>query len=95
MDISSFGRVVGRVAMAAGFALALSACSMAVEDPPRAMYGTAAWSDAWDQTCNDVDPSDTQPQPVGYEHLNTDCQQYLVAQRMRYHLPLLAESDSP
>ena len=94
MDITSLGRVVGRVAMAAGFALTLNACRLVVEDPPRAMYGTTAWSDGWEMTCNDIDPSDAQPQRVGYQHLDADCQQYLVAQRMRYHQPLLAESAS-
>ena len=47
MDMKYVGRVVGRFAMAAGLALALNACSMSAEDPPRAMYGTIAWSDGW------------------------------------------------
>ena len=92
MDTRSFGQVVGRVAIAAGFAFALSACSMAVEDPPRAMYGTTAWSDSWKVTCNDVDPSDAQLTSVHYRHRDNDCQQYQVAQKMGYHLPILADS---
>ena len=93
MDTRSFGKVVGRVAIAAGFAFALSACSMRVEDPPRAMYGTTAWSDSWKITCNDVDLSDTQLTSVDYrQHLGNDCQQYQVAQQMGHQLPILADS---
>ena len=92
MDIKSFGRVVGRVAMAVGFALALSACSVAVEDPPRAMYGTTAWSDAWQITCNDLDPT-VEPKHPGAEHLNKDCAQYEVAQQMRNYQPEVAVNE--
>ena len=92
MDIRSFGRVVGRVAMAAGFAVALSACSMAVEDPSRAMYGTTAWSDAWQRTCSDVDPA-VEPKHPGHEHLNIDCAKYEVAQRMHNNQPEVAAND--
>jgi len=92
MDTSSFRKVVGRVAMAAGFAFALSACSMRVEDPPRAMYGTTAWSDSWKMTCNDVDPTDVQLKSVDHRHLGNDCQQYQVAQQMGSRLPILATS---
>jgi hypothetical protein len=90
LNLGSFGRVLGRLAIAAGFALALSACSMAVEQPPRAMFGTAAWSDAWQMTCSDVYTGNGKPQQVGYEHLNHDCEQYQVAQRMQYHQPEVA-----
>jgi len=93
MDTRSFGQVVGRVAMAAGFAFALSACSMRVEDPPRAMYGTTAWSDSWKMTCNDVDPSDIQLRKVDHRHLGNDCQQYQVAQQMGSQLPIFADSS--
>ena len=89
MDMKYGGRVVGRFAMAAGLAMALSACSMAVEDPPRAMYGTTAWSDAWQITCSDIDPA-AEPKHLGYEHLNNDCAQYLVAQRMHNQQPEVA-----
>jgi hypothetical protein len=92
MDTRSFGQVVGRVVMAAGFAFALSACSMRVEDPPRAMYGTTAWSDSWKMTCNDVDPTDVQLKAVDHRHLGNDCQQYQVAQQMGSRLPILAAS---
>ena len=92
MDIKSFEQVVGRVAMAAGFALALSACSMAVEDPPRAMYGTTAWSDGWQRTCSDLDPT-VEPKHPGYEHLNNDCAQYEVAQRMHNQQPEVAANE--
>ena len=92
MDTRSFGQVVGRVAMAAGFAFALSACSMRVEDPPRAMYGTTAWSDSWKMTCNDVDPTDVQLKSVDHRHLGNDCQRYQVAQQMGHQLPILADS---
>jgi hypothetical protein len=94
MAIRSCGTVIRRVAMAAGFALALSACSMAVEQPPRAMFGDAAWSDGWQLTCGQVDLPDAQPERVGYEHLYNDCRQYEVAQRLRYHQPLFAANEA-
>src|SRR5262249_1754708 len=94
MASNSLGRVVGRLAAAAGLAIAMSACGMALEDPPRAMYGTAEWSDAWQVTCSDVNPSGTQPQKLGAEHVDNDCHQYEVAQQMRYHQPRLASSQS-
>jgi len=66
---------------------------MRVEDPPRAMYGTTAWSDSWKITCNDVDLSDVQLKSVDYrQHLGNDCQQYQVAQQMGHQLPILADS---
>ena len=92
MDTKSFGRVIGRVAMAAGFAMALSACGMAVEDPPRAMYGTTAWSDGWQRTCNDLDPS-VEPKHPDAEHLTNDCAQYEVAQRMHNYQPEVAANE--
>jgi len=94
MDINTFGRTVGRLAAAAGLAIAMSECGMALEDPPRAMYGTTAWSDAWQVTCNDVNPSCTQPQKLGAEHVDNDCHRYDVAQQMRYHESRLASSQS-
>jgi hypothetical protein len=93
MDMKSFGRVVGRVAMAAGLAMALSACGMAVEDPPRAMYGTTAWSDGWQRTCGDLDPA-VEPKHPGYEHLNNDCAQYEVALQMRNRQRALAANET-
>ena len=93
MDTKSFGRVIGRVAMAAGFAMALSACGMAVEDPPRAMYGTTAWSDGWQRTCKDLDPV-AEPTHPGYEHLNDDCGQYELALQMRNREPALAANEA-
>ena len=92
MDTKSLGRMVSRVAMAAGLAMALSACGMAVEDPPRAMYGTTAWSDAWQRTCGDLDPV-VEPKHPGYEHLNHDCAQYEVAQQMRNRQPEVAANE--
>ena len=89
MDMNSVGRVVGRFAVAACFAIALNACSMPAEDPPRAMYGTTAWSDAWQVTCNDLDPA-VEPKHPGAEHLINDCAQYEVAQRMRNYQPEVA-----
>ena len=89
MDIKCVGRVVGRVAVASCFALALNACGMSAEDPPRAMYGMAAWSDGWQTTCNDLDPS-VQPKHPDAEHLTNDCAQYEVAQRMRNQQPEVA-----
>lgn len=93
MDMKSLGRVIGRVAMAAGFAMALSACGMAVEDPPRAMYGTTARSDAWQRTCSDLDPV-VEPKHPGYEHLNNDCAQYEVALQMRNGQASLAANEA-
>jgi len=93
MEINTLGRTVGRLAMAAGLAMALSACSMAAEDPPRAMYGTTAWSDAWQRTCNDLDPT-VEPKHPGYEHLNNDCAQYEVAQQMRNRQPEVAANEA-
>jgi hypothetical protein len=92
MDMNSVGRVVGRFAMAAGLAMALSACSMAIEDPPRAMYGTTAWSDGWQRTCIDLDPT-VAPKHPGSEHLKNDCAQYEVAQRMRNQQPQVAVNE--
>lgn len=94
MGIRSFGKAIGGLAMAAGFAIALSSCSMAVEQPSRAMFGTTAWSDGWQLTCGQVDLSDAQPKKTGYEHLYNDCRQYEVAQRMRYRQPELASNES-
>jgi hypothetical protein len=93
MDTKSLGRMVSRVAMAAGLAIALSACGVAVEDPPRAMYGTTAWSDAWQRTCNDLDPT-VEPKHPGYEHLNNDCAQYEVAQQMRNRQSEVAANEA-
>ena len=93
MDINTLGRAVGRLAVAAGLAITMSACGMALEDPPRAMYGTAAWSDAWQVTCSDVDPSGTEPRKLDAEHLDNDCHQYDVALQMRYHEPRLASAQ--
>jgi hypothetical protein len=95
MGSKSLKRMVGRVSIAAvalGFVFALNGCSNAVEDPPRAMFGTVAWSNGWDRICNDVDLSSKQPQHYGDEHLNKDCKQYDLAQQMRYHQPIYAES---
>lgn len=83
MDIRTYGKVIRRVAMAAGFALALSSCGMAVEQPPRAMFGTASWSDGWQVACHNVYPPDARPQQIGFEHIDRDCQQYQVAQQRR------------
>jgi hypothetical protein len=94
MDMKSLGQVVGRVAMAAGLAMALSAYGMAAEDPPRPMYGTTAWSDAWQRTCGDLD-SVVEPKQPGYEHLNNDCAQYEVAQQMRNQQPEVAANAQP
>jgi hypothetical protein len=94
MDINTFGRKVGRLAAAAGLAIAMSGCGMALEDPPRALYGTTAWSDAWQVTCSDVDLSGTATQKLGAEHVDNDCHQYEVAQQMRYHEPRLASSQA-
>ena len=66
---------------------------MAVEDPPRAMYGTTAWSDAWQRTCSDLDPV-VQPKHPGAEHLNNDCAQYEVAQRMHNYQPEVAANEA-
>jgi hypothetical protein len=88
------GRKVGRLAAAAGLAIAMSGCSVALEDPPRAMYGTTAWSDAWQVTCSDVDPAGTKAQKLGAEHVDNDCYQYKVAQQMRDHEPRVASSQS-
>ena len=93
MDINTLGRKVGRFVAAAGLAIAMSGCGMALEDPPRAMYGTTAWSDAWQVTCNDY-PADIQPINNGALDLGNDCHQYDVAQQMRYHEPRLASSQS-
>ena len=93
MDMKSLGRMVSRVAMAAGLAMALSACSIAAEDPPRAMFGTTAWSDGWQTTCNDLDP-EVEPKHAGYEHLNNDCAQYAVALQMRNGQPALAANEA-
>jgi hypothetical protein len=93
MDTKSLGRMVSRVAMAAGLAMALSACGMAAEDPPRAMYGTTAWSDAWQRTCSDLDPT-VEPKHPDYEHLNNDCAQYEVAQRMHNYQPEVAANEA-
>jgi hypothetical protein len=93
MGTRSCGTAIRRLAMAAGFALALSACSVAVEQPPRAMFGDTAWSDGWQLTCGQIDLPDGQPQKVGYEHLYNDCRQYDVAQRLRYQQPLFAEAE--
>jgi hypothetical protein len=94
MNINTFGRKVGRFAAAAGLAIAMTGCGMALEDPPRAMYGTTAWSDAWQVTCSDVSPAGTEPQKLGAEHVDNDCHQYEVAQQMRYHEPRVANSES-
>jgi hypothetical protein len=82
MDTNRVGRVLGRLATAVGLAIALTGCGMAVEDPPRAMYGTSAWSNAWQTTCGSVDPG-AKPEQLGDQHLNNDCAQYDVAQRLR------------
>jgi hypothetical protein len=92
MDMKNVGRVVGRFAMAGGLALALNACSMSAEDPPRAMYGTIAWSDGWQRTCNDLDPT-VEPKHPDYEHLNNDCAQYQVALRMHNQQPEVALNE--
>ena len=95
MGIYSIGRAVGRFAAVAGLAIAMSGCGMAPEDPPRAMYGTTAWSDAWQVTCSDDYPSGTEPEKLGAEHLDQDCYQYQVAQQMRSHEPRIANVQSP
>jgi hypothetical protein len=92
MDIKYVGRVVGRFAMAAGLAMALNGCTMSAEDPPRAMYGTTAWSDGWQRTCSDFDPT-VQPKHPDAEHLKNDCGQYEVAQRMRNQQPAVALNE--
>ena len=92
MDMKYVGRVVGRFAVATCFAFALNACGMSAEDPPRAMYGTTAWSDGWQTTCNDLDPT-VEPKHPGYEHLNNDCAQYQVAQRMHRQQPEVAANE--
>jgi len=94
MASNLLGLMVGRLAAAAGLAVALSACSLALEEPARAMYGTTAWSDAWQTTCGDVDPA-VKPERLSYEHLNHDCAQYEVAQRMRNHQPAVAGNAKP
>ena len=58
----------------------------------RAMYGTTAWSDAWQGTCSDLDPV-VGPKLPGYEHLTNDCAQYEVAQQMRYRQPEVATNQ--
>jgi hypothetical protein len=92
MDMKNVGRVVGRFAVVTCFAFALNACSMSAEDPPRAMYGTIAWSDAWQRTCSDLDPA-VEPKHPGYEHLNNDCAQYEVALQMRNRQPAVAANE--
>jgi hypothetical protein len=42
MSMLTVGREVGRLAAAVGLAIAMSGCRVALEDPPRAMYGTTA-----------------------------------------------------
>ena len=93
MDIKCVGRVVGRFAVATCFAFALNACTMSAEDPPRAMYGTTAWSDGWQRTCNDLDPA-VEPKHPDYEHLNNDCAQYQVALRMHNYQPEVAANEA-
>jgi hypothetical protein len=93
MAINSYGRAIGRFAAVAGLAIAMCGCSVAREDPPRAMYGTAAWSDGWQLTC-DNDPSGPEPEKLGAEHLNEDCHQYEVAQQMRSREPRVAQTQS-
>jgi hypothetical protein len=92
MDMKYVGRVVSRFAMAAGLAMALNGCTMSAEDPPRAMYGTTAWSDGWQRTCSDLDPT-VEPKHPGAEHLNNDCAQYEVAQRMHNYQPEVAVNE--
>jgi hypothetical protein len=92
MNMKNVGRAVGRVAMTAGLAMALSACGMTAEDPPRAMYGTTAWSDGWQTTCSALDPV-VEPKHPGYEHLNNDCAQYEVALQMRNRQPAVAAKE--
>lgn len=94
MSMRTVGKDVGRLAAVVGLAIAMSGCRVALEDPPRAMYGTAEWSDAWQVTCSDVDPSGTEPQKLGAEHVDNDCHQYEVAQQMRNHEPRVASSQS-
>ena len=89
MGICSFGRAVGRFAPVAGLPIAMSACRMALEDPPRAMYGTAAWSDAWQVPCSERIAAGTEPQKLGAKHLDNDCHRYEVAEQ-RYHEPRVA-----
>jgi hypothetical protein len=86
------GREVGRLTAAAGLAIAMSACSVALVDPPRAMYGTSAWSDAWQVTCG-VDPWGTKPEKLGAEHVDNDRHQYEVALQMRDREPRVAGSS--
>jgi hypothetical protein len=93
MDIKCVGRVVGLFAMATCFAFALNACSISAEDPQRAMYGTTAWSDGWQTTCNDLDRA-VGPTHPGYEDLNDDCAQYEVAQRMHNQRPEVAVNEA-
>jgi hypothetical protein len=57
------------------------------------MYGTTAWSDAWEVTCSGVNPRGTEPQKLGAEPLDNDCHQYEVAQQMRYYEPRVATSQ--
>jgi len=57
-------------------------------------------------SCSDVDPSGTEPQKLGAQHVpssgareplesvDNDCHQYEVAQQMRYHEPRVANSES-
>jgi hypothetical protein len=78
----------------AGLAIAMSGCGMALEDPPRAMYGTTAWSDACQLTCSDGYTTSTEPENLGAEDLDKDCYQYQVAQQMRSQEPRLANSQS-
>jgi len=83
MDINTLGRKVGRFVAVAGLAIAMSGCGMALEDPPRAMYGTTAWSDAWQVTCSD-NPAGIQPINNGALDLGNDW----------YHEPRVASSQS-
>ena len=94
MGIYSIGRAVGRFAAVAGLAVTMGGCGMALEDPPRAMYGTTAWSDAWQVTCSDVNPSGSEPEKLGAEHLDKDCYQYQVAQQTRSSQPRVANVQS-
>ena len=97
MSMRTVWKEVGRLAAVVGLAIAMSACRMALEDPPRAMYGTTAWSDAWQVTCNDADPSETTSQKLGAQqarNLDNDCHQYEVAQQMRNSEPRVASSQS-
>ncbi len=55
-----------------GFAVMVAAggCSLNPEQPGRAMYGTAAWSQAWTGACNNIDlsegPEDDARSPSGH-----------------------------